>query len=216
MTKQKTFFYHVSIHKKMDDEKLRSALLALLSEDTEQQQQITEPIPAVPPPPPPPIRQLNIEEQISQLRRQLSDSYTVFASARDSLASISFAGIKSKFHQQTQSIQEQMDGSQEAAGATTTTTTNKPNIFNVTKEANKIPELGQFFRIVGNLQQGMQRMETTHKLMSDLDETISVAMRLDGESVAKMRQELAETEQRQLQNGWIKLKAENEFDGEEE
>lgn len=50
-----------------------------------------------------------------------------------------------------------------------------------------VPPLATFFRVVGRLQAGIQRMEQTHCEWAQLNDDLQIAMRLDSEYVANVR-----------------------------
>lgn len=50
-----------------------------------------------------------------------------------------------------------------------------------------VPPLATFFRVVGRLQEGIQRMEQTHGEWAQLNDDLQLSMRLDGEYVAGVR-----------------------------
>ena len=45
-----------------------------------------------------------LEDQIAQVRHQLSESYKLFSSAHDTLAALTFVGIENKFKLESESI----------------------------------------------------------------------------------------------------------------
>lgn len=150
-------------------------------------------------------KQYSIEQQISQLRKQLNESYLVFTNARDTLSSISFVNIEQKFKQESVILTEKLDSDQllfDAKGAETTehlkelNEQTKQNIFNTKKHAGSIAELNTFFRVINQLQMGIKNMEKNHKLMADLNTEVAEAIHevsLKKQYVNDVKEKLAKT-----------------------
>lgn len=136
---------------------------------------------------------LTIEQQITQLRKQLSESYSLFMAARDSLASISFLNIDQQMGRKTAAALAAANSHLDAA--TTNLDFGPDSVEFLTAMRHRvgdIPEVATFFRVVGRLQDGIKRMEVNHKLWSDLSDDVDGQVVVDRGYVEDVRSRLGQ------------------------
>lgn len=178
---------------KTEDDKLRAELLSILNQSLASDQPSSAARTATQPIEPPIGRtkaeQYSIEEQIAQLRKQLTESYSIFMNARDALSSISFVGIDEKLKRESNQLMGKIDQQ-------TVLVAEQPKDFmfdaNVQKVGN-IDELNTFFRVVKQLDNGIRNMERNHKLMADLNEDVADAVYVDNQYVRTVKETLSKT-----------------------
>lgn len=137
--------------------------------------------------------QLTIDQQITQLRKQLSESYNLFMAARDSLASISFLNLDKEMASKTAAAMATASAHVDAA--TNGLEFGNESVAFLTAMRHRVgdvPEVATFFRVVGRLQEGIKRMETNHRLMSELNEDVDGAVVCNRDYVDDMRKGLDE------------------------
>lgn len=144
-------------------------------------------------PPPLPPSQLTIDQQITQLRKQLSDSYNLFMGARDTLAGISFLKLDQQMASKTAAAMAAASAQVDAA--TNSLEFGDETVSFLTSMRHRVtdsPEVATFFRVVARLQQGIARMEVNHRLMSDLNRDVDGAVSADRAYVDDVRKRLDE------------------------
>lgn len=136
---------------------------------------------------------LTIEQQITQLRKQLSESYNLFMSARDSLASISFLNLDKQMASKTAAAMATANAHLNAATDNLEFSGESVAFLMAMRHrVGDVPEVATFFRVVARLQEGMKRMEVNHKLWSELNEDVNGAVMADRGYVDDVRKRLDE------------------------
>lgn len=135
--------------------------------------------------------QLTIDERITQMRKQLSESYNLFMAARDSLASISFLNLDKQMASKTAAAMATASAHVDAA--TNSLEFGEDSVAFLTAMRHRVgdvPEVATFFRVVGRLQDGIKRMEMNHEMMAELNEDVDGAVLADRGYVEDVRKRL--------------------------
>lgn len=190
-----------------DDAKLQARIEALLLDDAAppEAQPTTGPPPQLPSAETSTHPSLSIEEQIKTLRHQLNKSHAAFTGARDSLERISFVGIGQQLRRQAERDMVQpasgdgdddVDADVLSAASTagdethpgTTSAKLAAQLQRHYRSASDVPQLGQFFSIVGDLQTAVEGMEWTHGAWANLQSEVQQSLQQNGEFVTQMRE----------------------------
>lgn len=146
---------------------------------------------------------VSIQQQINRLRRQLNESHDIFTNARDALDSISFEGVGQQIARQYQSEVVSASAGQHSDQKSTENfeinggncseeippdATTAAFVKTLSQRVGTVPALATFFRVVGQLQSGIERIEQSHEQLRTLTESVDQAVRLDGDHVAQIRE----------------------------
>lgn len=193
-----------------DDAKLQAQIEALLSDDVPTPSSTSIPATRLPSADTSTPQSISVAEQIRRLRQQLNTAHADFVGARDSLASMSFHGIEKHFRQQSADVLPASDSAKQpyydddddtsslasspvqATPAGTAGRRSPPSAAQLAgmlqHRVGDVPQLSKFFRIVGDLQAVIDRMERTHGAWANLTADVQQSLQQNGEYVTQVQQ----------------------------
>lgn len=195
-----------------DDAELQAQIQALIFDDTPTPAATSKSIPPtkLPYAETSTPQSISVAEQIRRLRQQLNTAHANFVNARDSLASISFVGIEKHFRQQSDTVlhatnlpepphydddDDALSSTSSTAQATDTDSEDRRPPATAAQLAGMlqyrvgdVPQLSKFFRVVGDLQTAIERMERTHGAWANLNADVQQSLQQNGEYVTQVQQ----------------------------